>query len=123
MKIILKSIILTILLSTLSGTYLFPSQTGTNNIAYVIMSLVGLIFTVIMWDRRSMMASTAKQASEDAKKMIEEKEKKKDEILLKYLLKKADKNILNNIMLSLKEIYKNNKEAREIFAKHHIEFS
>lgn len=96
---------------------------STNNLIYALMSLVSVIFTVIIWDRRSMMESTVKQASENAKKMIEEQEKQRDEILLKHLLKKADKDILNKIILSLKEIYKDNKESREIFAKHHIEFS
>ena len=96
---------------------------SANNLMYSFMGLIGLIFTLIIWDRRTMMKASIKEASENASKLIKENEKQQNEILLSQLLKKADKNILDKVIKSLEEIYKNNKESREIFIKHNIKFS
>ena len=94
----------------------------SNNI-YALMGLIGIIFSVIMWDRRSMMEVTVRQVNEDVKKIIKKNNEIQNELLLTKLLKKADKKVLDKALTTIEEIYKENKQLREIYNNHNIKFS
>ena len=94
----------------------------SNNI-YALMGLIGIIFSVIMWDRRSMMEVTIRHINEDVKKVIKKNNEIQNELLLTKLLKKADKKILDKALTTIEEIYKENKQLREIYNNHNIKFS
>ena len=71
------------------------------NIIYAIASLFGFI----IWDRRTMINSAKKETIRE---------------LEPELVKKADKNILNEIIAIIEEMAKKDKEVEKILLKHHL---
>ncbi len=71
------------------------------NIIYAIASLFGFI----IWDRRTMINSAKKETIRE---------------LEPELVKKADKNMLNEIIAIIEEMAKKDKEVEKILLKHHL---
>jgi len=73
----------------------------------IIYTIAGL-FGFIIWDRRTMINSAKKETIKE---------------LEPELVKKADKNILNEIIAIIEEMAKKDKEVENILLKHHLKLS